>query len=163
MVKPTHVAETRATRLLREHGLAFTEHVYPYVEHGGTAHPAQWLGLAEYAIIKTLIMERETGEPLIVLMHGTHRVLTKELARQIGAKRIEPCAPPTAQRHSGYWVGGTSPLATRRPMRVYAERSIFALPRIFLNGGKRGYLVGLEPSSLGAVLEIQTVECASQD
>src|SRR3954463_5231348 len=143
--KDTHVSETPATQFLRRHGVAFTEHVYDYVEHGGTSESSRQLGVPENEVVKTLVMQDERAQPLIVLMHGDKTVSTKNLARQIGAKSVEPCKPDVAQRHSGYQVGGTSPFATRRQMPVYIEETILSLPRIVLNGGRRGYLVGLEP------------------
>jgi Cys-tRNA(Pro) deacylase len=155
-----HVSETPATAWLREHGIGFTEHVYEYVEHGGTAESARQLGLEEHAIVKTLVMRDERGAPLIVLMHGDAEVSTKNLARQIGAKSVEPCKPEEAQRASGYQVGGTSPFGTRKAMPVYVEASILELPRICINGGRRGYLVGIEPSVLTGPLGARPVHCA---
>jgi Cys-tRNA(Pro) deacylase len=161
MARTEHVSETPATRLLRERGVSFTEHTFPYLEHGGTGHSARMLGLPEYDIVKTLVMENEQEKPLIVLMHGTHRVSTKDLARSIGAKRVVPCEPAVAQRHSGYLVGGTSPFATRRVMPVFVERTILDRPRIFLNGGRRGYLLGIEPGVLATLLKVVAVDCAT--
>ena len=158
--KDKHVSETPATAWLRERGITFSEHVYEYVEHGGTAESAKQLGVDEHAVVKTLVMQDEKREPLIVLMHGNRQVSTKNLARQIGAKSVEPCAPDVANRHSGYLVGGTSPFATRRRMPVYIERSILALPRICINGGRRGYLIGIEPSVCTRLLEARPVDCA---
>ena len=158
--KDKHVSETPATAWLREHGIAFTEHVYDYVEHGGTAESARQLGVDEHAVVKTLVMQDEQREPLIVLMHGDRQVSTKNLARAIGAKSVEPCAPEVAQRHSGYQVGGTSPFGTRKAMRVYVEASVLALPRICINGGRRGYLVGIEPAVLTQHLGAKAVSCA---
>src|SRR5512147_240258 len=148
MGKAKHVSETPATQYLRQHGIAYTEHVYEYEEHGGTAVSARELGVDEHAVVKTLVMQDEEGEPLIVLMHGDCMVSTKNLARQIDRKRIEPCRPEVAQRHSGYLVGGTSPFGTRKAMPVFVERSVLDLQRIFINGGRRGYLVGLDPRVL---------------
>ena len=145
MAKKTHVSETPATALLKASGVAFSEHPYEYLEHGGAQHSAQVLGFDPFAVVKTLIMEDEKASPLVVLMHGNRKVSTKNLARQIGAKSIEPCQPEVANRHSGYLVGGTSPFATRKPMPVYIEDSILALPKILINGGRRGYLVGIDP------------------
>jgi Cys-tRNA(Pro) deacylase len=155
-----HVSETPATAWLRERGIPFTEHIYEYVDRGGTAESARQLGLDEHAIVKTLVMQDERGAPLIVLMHGDAEVSTKNLARQIGAKSVEPCTPDAAQRASGYQVGGTSPFGTRKPMPVYVEATILALPRICINGGRRGYLVGIEPRVLGEVLGAKPVDCA---
>src|SRR5512134_2029942 len=144
MPKAKHVSETPATQFLRGRGVRFSEHVYEYVEHGGTAESARALGVDEHHVVKTLVMEDESGLPLIVLMHGDCTVSTKNLARQAGRKRIEPCKPDVAQRHTGYQVGGTSPFGTRKRMPVYFERSILNLPRVYINGGRRGYLVGIE-------------------
>lgn len=151
---------TNATRLLRQAGIAFTEHPYRYEEHGGTRVSARELGVAEHAVIKTLVMEDETGAPLIILMHGDREVSTKELARQIGAKAVHPCRPEVANRHSGYLVGGTSPLGTRKAMPVHAEATIFDLASIYLNGGSRGFLVGLDPKDLDRVLKVNRVSVA---
>lgn len=149
---------TNATRLLKQAGVAFTEHLYRYEERGGTAVSARELGLEEHAVIKTLVMEDEKGSPLLVLMHGDREVSTRELARQIGAKSIQPCRPEVASRHSGYLVGGTSPFGTRKAMPVFVEASILELPRIWINGGSRGFLVGLDPRALVEVLEVRRVE-----
>ena len=161
--KPSHVSETPATRLLRQHGASFTEHPYEYVEHGGTAESARQLGVAEHDVVKTLVMQDESARPLVVLMHGDREVSLKNLARRIGCKKVEPCKPDVAQRHSGYFVGGTSPFATRKAMPVYVERSILDLPRIYINGGQRGYLVGIEPAVLTRLLEATPVDCAGVD
>jgi Cys-tRNA(Pro) deacylase len=158
--KPTHVSETPATQFLRRHGVAFTEHVYDYVEHGGTSESSVQLGLPEHEVVKTLVMQDERAAPLIVLMHGDRQVSTKNLARQAGAKTIEPCRPDVAQRHSGYQVGGTSPFGTRKAMPVYVEATILALPRIYINGGRRGFLVGIEPGVLTDLLGAKAVQCA---
>jgi Cys-tRNA(Pro) deacylase len=158
-----HVSETPATALLRRHGVAFTEHPYDYVEHGGAAESARQLGLDGHAVVKTLVMQDESGRPLLVLMHGDRKVSTKNLARQAQRKSIAPCEPEVANRHSGYLVGGTSPFGTRKRMPVYVERSVLALPRIWLNGGRRGYLVGLEPKVLVELLEATPVDCALDD
>ncbi len=158
--KDKHVSETPATAWLRGHGVVFTEHVYEYVEHGGTEESARQLGLSEHEVIKTLVMQDDKREPLIVLMHGDKQVSTKNLARAIGAKSVEPCTPEVAQRHSGYQVGGTSPFGTRKDMPVYVEESVLALPRICINGGRRGYLVGIPPSVLSSVLGARPVACA---
>ena len=158
--KDKHVSETPATQWLRAHGVVFSEHPYDYVEHGGTAESARQLGADEHAVVKTLVMQDEKAAPLIVLMHGDRQVSTKNLARAIGAKSVEPCKPEVANRHSGYLVGGTSPFGTRKTMPVYVEQGILALPRILINGGRRGYLVGLEPSVLTTVLGARPVQCA---
>jgi Cys-tRNA(Pro) deacylase len=151
---------TQATRLLKQAGIAFTEHLYRYEEHGGTKVSARELGVAEHAVIKTLVMEDEKGAPLIILMHGDREVSTKELARQAGAKSIQPCKPELANRHSGYLVGGTSPLGTKKAMPIHAEATIFDLDRIYLNGGSRGFLVGLDPKDLERVLSLNRVHVA---
>jgi Cys-tRNA(Pro) deacylase len=158
--KDKHVSETPATQALRAAGVAFTEHVYDYVEHGGTAESSRQLGVPEREVVKTLVMQNERAEPLIVLMHGDKQVSTKNLARAIGAKSVEPCKPDVAQRHSGYLVGGTSPFGTRKAMPVYVEATVLELPRILINGGRRGYLVGIEPRVLGSVLAAVPVNCA---
>ncbi|MEJ2768952.1 Cys-tRNA(Pro) deacylase [Mycetohabitans sp. B46] len=163
MAKNKHVSQTPATQLLRQHHIEFGEHAYDYVEHGGTAESARQLGVQEHCVIKTLVMEDEHAKPLIVLMHGDRTVSTKNLARQIGAKRIEPCKPDVANRHSGYLVGGTSPFGTRKPLPVYVERTILSLERIYLNGGRRGYLVSLAPAVLTTLLAATPVDCASGD
>jgi Cys-tRNA(Pro) deacylase len=133
---------------LKAHKVAYTEHEFEYVEHGGTRHSSASMGVPEHAVVKTLVMQDEDAKPLIVLMHGDRKVSTKNLARQAGRKRIEPCKPEVAQRHSGYQIGGTSPFGTKKKMPIYAERSIFELPKIYINGGRRGYLVGIDPREL---------------
>ena len=148
---------TPAVRLLRDRKIPFTEHLYAYEERGGTAVSARELGVDEHAVVKTLVMEDDAGQPLIVLMHGDREVSTKELARVIGAKQVSPCSPDTANRHSGYQVGGTSPFGLRRQMPVYMEESIARLPRIYINGGKRGYLVCMATDDLIRVLKPVTV------
>jgi Cys-tRNA(Pro) deacylase len=158
-----HVSETRATQFLRRHGVAFTEHVYDYVDHGGTAESSRQLGLPEHEVVKTLVMQDERAQPLMVLMHGDRNVSLKNLARQIGCKKVEPCTPETAQRHSGYQVGGTSPFGVRKAMPVFVEASVLALPRIHINGGQRGYLVGLDPTCLPRLLDARAVQCASAE
>ncbi len=158
--KDKHVSETPATAWLKQQGVAFSEHVYDYVEHGGTGESARQLGVDEHAVVKTLVMQDAKAEPLIVLMHGDRQVSTKNLARAIGAKSVEPCKPEVAQRHSGYLVGGTSPFGTRKAMPVYVESSVLALPRILINGGRRGFLVGIEPRVLVEHLGAHPVECA---
>jgi Cys-tRNA(Pro) deacylase len=160
MAKKDHVSETPATAFLKAHGVAFTEHPYEYLEHGGAQHSAQVLGLDPFTVVKTLVMEDGKARPLIVLMHGNRKVSTKNLARQIGAKSVEPCKPEVANRHSGYLVGGTSPFGTRKAMPVYVEESILALPRIVLNGGRRGYLVGIDPQVCVQLLDAKPVHCA---
>jgi Cys-tRNA(Pro) deacylase len=142
------MADTPATMFLKAHKLAYTEHEYAYVEHGGTEVSAKSLGVDEHHVVKTLVMQDEDARPLIVLMHGDKKVSTKNLARQAGRKRIEPCKPEVAQRHSGYQVGGTSPFGTKKKMPVYVERTILDLPRIYINGGRRGFLVGIDPEAL---------------
>ncbi|MDE3246575.1 MAG: aminoacyl-tRNA deacylase [Acidobacteriota bacterium] len=149
---------TNATRLLRQQGIPFTEHVYRYEDKGGTRVSARELGISEHVVIKTLVMEDQDASPFIVLTHGDLDVSTKALARQIGAKSVQPCKPETAQRHSGCLVGGTSPFGTKKPMPIYAEASIFDLPRIFINGGSRGFLVEMDPKELDKVLLVERVE-----
>jgi Cys-tRNA(Pro) deacylase len=160
MSKTKHVSETPATQFLKQKKVAFTEHVYEYVDHGGTGESARQLGVDEHCVVKTLVMEDEKARPLIVLMHGDRTVSTKNLARQIGAKRVEPCKPEVAQRHSGYMVGGTSPFGTKKAMAVYVESSILDLPQIYINGGRRGYLVGIAPQVLLNTLAAKPVACA---
>ena len=161
MKKSAKVGETPATRLLRSHGVEFSEHVYAYVEHGGTAESARQLGVSEHEVVKTLVMQTDGGDPLIVLMHGDRSVITRDLARAIGVKSVEPCTPADAQRHTGYLVGGTSPFGTRRALPVYVEASVFELARILINGGRRGYLVGIAPAVLTDLLAATPVHCAS--
>jgi len=158
--KDKHVSETPATQWLKAHGVAFTEHVYDYVDHGGTAESARQLGRPEHEVVKTLVMQDDKAEPLIVLMHGDRQVSTKNLARAIGAKSVEPCKPDVAQRHSGFLVGGTSPFGTRKVMPVYVEESVLGLPGILINGGRRGYLIGIAPDVLTGVLGAKPVSCA---
>ena len=158
MSKDRHVSETPATAWLRRAGIAFTEHVYDYVEHGGTAESARQLGVDEHTVVKTLVMQDERAEPLIVLMHGDKQVSTKNLARALGVKGVEPCRPEVAQRHSGYLVGGTSPFGTRKAMPVYVERTILDLPVLYINGGARGFLVGLAPADLVRLLNPTPVQ-----
>ena len=158
--KEKHVSETPATLALRAAGVAFTEHVYNYVDRGGTAESARQLGWPEHAVVKTLVMQTDRAQPLIVLMHGDKQVSTKNLARAVGVKSIEPCTPDAAQRHSGYQVGGTSPFGTRKVMPVYVEASVLGLPALLINGGRRGYLLGLAPAVLVQVLGAQAVHCA---
>ena len=160
MAKAHHVSETPATALLRARGVAFTEHPYEYLEHGGAEHSAEVLGFDPFTVVKTLVMQDQDAKPLIVLMHGNRKVSTKNLARQIGAKSVEPCKPEVANRHSGYLVGGTSPFGTRRAMPVYIEQSILALTRIGINGGRRGYLIGIDPQVCVQLLGAKPVQCA---
>ena len=154
---------TPATVFLAKHGVTFSEHHFEYVEHGGTAHTAVALGVPEHEVVKTLIMETERGDPLVVLMHGDLKVSTKELARAAGVKRIAPCKPEDAQRHSGYLIGGTSPFGTRKSMPIYLERSVLELPRVYINGGRRGYLLGIDSAELTRVLSPVLVEVALEE
>lgn len=163
MARKDHVSETPATALLKANGVAFTEHPYEYVEHGGANHSAEVLGFDPFTVVKTLVMEDEKARPLIVLMHGNRKVSTKNLARQVGAKSVGPCKPEVANRHSGYLVGGTSPFGTRKAMPVYIEETILALPRICINGGRRGYLVGIDPQVCVRLLGARPVNCALDD
>ncbi|MGE0347969.1 aminoacyl-tRNA deacylase [Hydrogenophaga sp.] len=158
--KAAHISETPATAWLRARGVAFTEHPYEYLEHGGAQHSAQVLGLDPFAVVKTLIMQDEAGKPLAVLMHGNRTVSTKNLARQIGAKGVEPCKPEVANRHSGYLVGGTSPFGLKRAMPVWVEATVLEQPKIWINGGRRGYLVGIDPAVLTVPLGARPVNCA---
>ena len=160
MGKKEHVSETPATAFLKKHGVAYSEHLYAYEEHGGTEVSARELGVPEHEVVKTLVMEDETKRALMVLMHGDRKVSTKNLARQIGAKKVEPCTPEAANRHSGYLVGGTSPFGTRRPLPVYVEASVLSLRKIYINGGRRGYLVGIAPGELVRLLGAKPVEVA---
>ena len=155
-----HVSATPATEWLRGQRVPFTEHVYDYVDRGGTAESARQLGVDEHMVVKTLVMHDEHAEPLIVLMHGDREVSTKNLAREIGVKSVEPCTPEAAQRASGYQVGGTSPFGTRKALRVFVEASVLELPRILINGGRRGYLVGITPNVLVELLGAKAVRCA---
>jgi Cys-tRNA(Pro) deacylase len=151
---------TAAMRVLRERGVAFTHHPYDYEARGGTEVSARELGVDEHAVIKTLIMEDDAKRPFVVLMHGDREVSTKNLARHLGAKTVAPCAPAVADRHSGYQVGGTSPFGTRRAMPVYLQRTIAELPYLYVNGGRRGYLVGMTPAELVRVLAPELVDVA---
>jgi Cys-tRNA(Pro) deacylase len=151
---------TAAIRYLRENQIDFSSHLYAYEEKGGTAVSARELDVDEHAVIKTLVMEDETGQPFIILMHGDCEVSTKSLAREIGCKFIQPCSPETAMKQSGYQVGGTSPFGTRKKMPIYAEASIFELEKIYINGGKRGFLVGMTPDDLGKTLDVSRVSVA---
>ena len=163
MSKKDHVSETPATALLKANGVVFTEHPYEYLEHGGALHSAEVLGFDPFAVVKTLVMQDQDAKPLLVLMHGNRKVSTKNLARQIGAKSVEPCKPEVANRHSGYLVGGTSPFGTRKAMPVYIEETILALPGIVINGGRRGYLVGIAPQVCVSLLGAKSVQCALDD
>ena len=158
--KQGHVSETPAPQLLRANKVAFTEHPYEYLEHGGAQHSAAVLGLDPFSVVKTLVMQDQDAKPLLVLMHGNRKVSTKNLARQIGAKSVEPCKPEVANRHSGYLVGGTSPFGTRKAMPVYIEESILALSKIAINGGRRGFLVGIDPQVCVSLLGAKSVQCA---
>ena len=160
MAKKDHVSETPATQLLKANKVVFTEHPYEYLEHGGAQHSAQVLGFDPFTVVKTLVMQDQDARPLLVLMHGNRKVSTKNLARQIGAKSVEPCKPEVANRHSGYLVGGTSPFGTRKTMPVYIEESILDLPEIAINGGRRGYLVRLDPQVCLNLLGAKPVQCA---
>ena len=159
----THVSETPATQWLKANRVVYTEHPYEYLEHGGAQHSAQVLGLDPFTVVKTLIMQDQNAKPLVVLMHGNRKVSTKNFARQIGAKSVVPCEPQVANRHSGYLVGGTSPFGTRRDMPVYIEATILALPQILINGGRRGYLVGIDPQVCVSLLGAKAVQCALPD
>ncbi|MGO4380616.1 Cys-tRNA(Pro) deacylase [Pseudoduganella sp. RAF53_2] len=163
MAKKEHISETPATALLRKHKVPFTEHPYEYEEHGGTTVSARELGVDEHHVVKTLVMQDEAAKPLIVLMHGDCKVSTKNLARNIGCKSVEPCKPEVAQRHSGYMVGGTSPFGTKKAMPVYVEESILGLETIYINGGRRGFLIGIQPQVLSEVLGAKPVNCALAD
>lgn len=163
MSRKDHASETPATQMLKRAGVSYTEHLYDYVDHGGTAESAKQLGVDEHAVVKTLVMEDEHAKPLIILMHGDRQVSTKELARQIKVKKVQPCKPEVAQRHSGYMVGGTSPFGTKKAMPVYVEATVLALPRIYINGGRRGYLVALAPQVLIDLLAAQPVSCAGAE
>jgi len=160
MSRTAHVSESPATAWLRRHGVTYSEHVYDYVEHGGTAVSSEALGVPEHQVVKTLVMQDDLGKPLIVLMHGDRKVSTKNLARQIDRKRVEPCPPEVAQRHSGYQVGGTSPFGTRKPMPVFVERTVLGLERIYINGGRRGFLVAIPSEVLVSKLAAVPVDCA---
>ncbi len=163
MAKKERVSETPATQFLKNEQVDFSEHPYEYLEHGGAQHSAQVLGWDPFHVVKTLIMQDQDAKPLVVLMHGNRKVSTKNLARQIGAKSVEPCTPDTANRHSGYLVGGTSPFATRKSMPVFVEESILGLPKILINGGRRGYLLGLDPQLCVRLLGAKAVQCALEE
>ncbi len=161
MSKRRHVSETPATAWLRRERVPFSEHLYDYVDRGGTAESARQLGVAEHHVVKTLVMEDDAGRPLIVLMHGDCSVATKSLARALGVKRIQPCTPEVAERHSGYQIGGTSPFGTRKRLPIYVERTILDVATIYINGGRRGYLVGIAPSVLTSALGAVPVACGA--
>ncbi len=152
------VSETPATVFLKKHGVIFSEHPYEYEERGGTRVSSQKLGVSEHEVVKTLVMEDDDKKPLIILMHGDREVSTKNLARQIGKKRVEPCKPDVAERHSGYQVGGTSPFGLRKPIPIFVEKTILGLPKIYINGGRRGFLVGIDPKELIRVVKAMEVE-----
>jgi Cys-tRNA(Pro) deacylase len=160
MSKNEHAPETPATKFLKANKVPYANHLYTYEEHGGTKVSARELNVSEHAVVKTLIFEDENAKPLIVLMHGDRKVSTKELARQIGCKKVEPCKPEVANRHTGYLVGGTSPFGTKKAMPVYIEQSILALPLIYINGGRRGFLVGVHPHDIVRVLQTSIVNVA---
>lgn len=159
-MKDTHAPETPATRFLHAQRVPFSTHLYAYEEHGGTRVSARELNVAEHAVVKTLVFEDERAQPLIVLMHGDRKVSAKELARQIGCKKVEPCKPETAQRHTGFLVGGTSPFGTKKKLPVFVEETILGLPLIYINGGRRGFLVGVHPHDLMQVLQAKAVRVA---
>ncbi len=161
MSRQQHVSETPATQLLKRKAVVYTEHLYDYVDNGGTAESSRQLGVDEHHVVKTLVMEDESAQPMVVLMHGDLQVSTKNLARQIGAKKVQNCKPEVAQRHSGYLVGGTSPFGTKKAMPIYVEATVLELPRIYINGGQRGYLVGLDPKVLVTLLGARPVHCAT--
>jgi Cys-tRNA(Pro) deacylase len=163
MARKEHTPETPATTFLRQHNINFTEHLYSYVEHGGTAESAKQIGVDEHAVVKTLVMQDQDRKPLIILMHGDRQVSLKNFARQIAAKKVEPCKPEVAQRHTGYQVGGTSPFATRKSLPVYVERSILRLPSIYINGGRRGFLVEISPNVLTELLHALPVDSAAPE
>jgi Cys-tRNA(Pro) deacylase len=160
MAHKQHAPETPATAFLRQHSVPFTEHLYDYVEHGGTRESSRQLNVEEHHVVKTLVMQDQDAHPLIVLMHGDRKVSLKNLARKIGVKSVSPCKPEVAQRHTGYQVGGTSPFGTRKPLPVYVERSVLSLPNIYINGGNRGFLVGIPPQILTDILRATPVDCA---
>ena len=159
-MKSENVPETPATKFLRQNGIAHSNHLYDYEEHGGTGVSSRELNVDEHSVVKTLVMEDEAAKPLIVLMHGDCKVSTKELARQIGCKKVEPCKPEVANRHTGFLVGGTSPFGTKKKMPVYIEKSILDLSIIYINGGRRGFLVGLHPHDLMRALAPAVVNVA---
>ncbi|MDM9559524.1 MULTISPECIES: Cys-tRNA(Pro) deacylase [Bordetella] len=160
MSKARHVSETPATQMLKRHHISYTEHTYDYVDHGGAGEAARQLGLDPHAVVKTLIMEDEAARPLVVVMHGDREVSTKNLARQAGLKKVAPCHPEVAQRHSGYQVGGTSPFGTRKRMPVWVEAQVLDYPVVYINGGRRGYLIGIDPQVLVSLLDARPVSVA---
>ena len=160
MAAPRHVSATPATQALRKAGVTWREHLYDYVDHGGTAEAARQLGIEETRIVKTLVVRDERGGELIVLMHGDREVSTRNLARSIGTKSAVPCTPEQAQRATGYFVGGISPFGTRKRLPVYVEQTNLGLPSLLINGGRRGYLIEIEPSVLTAQLQARPVTCA---
>jgi Cys-tRNA(Pro) deacylase len=157
-----HVSETPATQWLKQKKVSYTEHPYDYIDHGGTAESSKQLGVPEHEVVKTLVMQDENAKGLVVLMHGDCKTSTKNLARQIGCKLVEPCKPDVAQKNSGYMVGGTSPFGLRKPMPVYVESTILELPKIWINGGRRGFLIGIDPQVLVTALGAKPVQCALQ-
>ena len=163
MARNEHAPETPATTFLRQHSVSFIEHLSDYIERGGTAESAKQLGVDEHAVIKTLVMQDQDAKPLLILMHGDRQVSLKNLARQIGARKVDPCKPEVAQRHTGYQVGGTSPFGTRKNLPVYVERSVLALPSIYINGGHRGFLVQIAPGVLTGLLRAQPVDSAAAE
>ncbi len=162
MAASKHVSETPATQMLKKHKVMYTEHIYDYIDHGGSAEAARQLGVDPHAVIKTLILEDEQAKPQVVLMHGDREVSLKNLARQIGVKKMQPCQPAVAPKHSGYQIGGTSPFGTRKRMPVWVEQSVLALPQIFINGGRRGYLLGIAPQVLVDLLQARPVNVANE-
>jgi Cys-tRNA(Pro) deacylase len=163
MPSKEHAPETPATSFLRRHDVSFAEHLYNYVDRGGTAESAKQLGIDEHTVVKTLVMQDQDAKPLLILMHGDRQVSLKNFARQIGVKKVEPCKPEVAQRHTGYQIGGTSPFGTRKLLPVYVERSVLVLPSIYINGGHRGFLVQISPQVLTELLHAQPVESAAQE
>ena len=163
MARKERAPETPATTFLRQHNVSFTEHLYTYVERGGTAESAKQLGVDEHAVVKTLVMQDQDAKPLLILMHGDRQVSLKTLARQIGVKKVDPCKPDVAERHTGYQVGGTSPFGTRKVLPVYVERSILALSSIYINGGHRGFLIQIAPGVLTDLLRAQPVDSAAAE
>jgi Cys-tRNA(Pro) deacylase len=161
MARKEHAPATPATSFLRQHNVSFSEHLYDYVERGGTAESAKQLGVPEHSVVKTLVIEDQDANPLIILMHGDRQVGLKKFARQIGAKKVEPSKPEVAERHTGYQVGGTSPFGMRKVLPVYVERSILGLRSIYINGGHRGFLVQISPKVLTDLLAAQPVDCAA--
>lgn len=163
MGRNDHASETPGTTFLRQHQVPFRKHLYGYVAHGGTAECSQQLGIPEHHVVKTLVMQDQHARPLIILMHGDRQVSLKSLARQIAAKRVEPCKPEVAQRHTGYQVGGASPFGMRKPLPIFVERSILGLALVYINGGHRGFLVSIHPQVLTTLLHAQPVDCAATE